>query len=90
MYFLDASDFLNKNFKIYKINLSNDSEIFKNIKINSTKTYKDVCDEGKRPRINFKELQKQLKNNIILVHIGNINFHSNEATTELAINKTTG
>lgn len=74
IYFIDAKDFLNKNFKIYKINLSNDSIIFSNIKINKDKTYIDVCKEGKRPRINFNKLKKQLKDNIQLLYQGDLNF----------------
>jgi hypothetical protein len=74
IYFLDASNFLNKKFKIYKISLSNDSDVFSNIKINSSKTYKDVCDEGKRPRINFVQLQKQLKEYVKLIYQGELNF----------------
>lgn len=75
LYFLDGKDFLNKNFKIYKINLANDSEIFNNIKINAEKTYKDVCKEGKRPRINFNQLKHQLADNIELVYQGNLDFN---------------
>lgn len=74
LYFLDAKNFLNKKFKIYKINLSNESEFFCNIKINTEKTYRDVCEEGKRPRINFNQLKKQLLNNIELVYQGNLRF----------------
>jgi len=74
IYFLDAKDFLNGNFIIYKINASNDSEIFSKIKINSEKTYEDVCKEGKRPRINFNEIKKQLKDKVELVYQGKLNF----------------
>jgi hypothetical protein len=74
IYFLDAKRFLNKEFIIYKINLSNNSETFSNIKINASKTYKNVCEEGKRPRIIFKELKKQLKEYVEEVYKGNLEF----------------
>jgi hypothetical protein len=67
--------FLNKNFIIYKISLSNNSETFSNIKINASKNYKDVCKKGKRPRINFKQLKEQLKEHIEEVYNGNLEFN---------------
>lgn len=75
IYFLDAKNFLSKNFIIYKINLSNNSDTFSNIKINASKNYKDVCKEGKRPRINFKQLKEQLKEHIEEVYNGNLEFN---------------
>ena len=36
------------------------------IKINKNDTYQDVCLKGKRPRICFKQLQKQLKKDLII------------------------
>jgi hypothetical protein len=74
IYFLDAKNFANKKFKIYKLNLSNVSNEFKLIKINSEKTYEQVCKEGKRPRLSFKILKEQLKNNVNLVYEGSTNF----------------
>jgi len=60
LYFIDCSDFINKQFKIYEIKLSNSDPDFYNIKINKNTTYKTHCEQGKRPRIIFKDLQKQL------------------------------
>ena len=75
IYFLDGINFSDKQFKIYKLNLSNDSKKFKSIKINSDKTYEQVCKEGKRPRIGFKLLKDQLENDTKLVYDGLLNFH---------------
>ncbi len=64
IYFIDAINFINKEFKIYKINLANNSNKFQKIKINANETYQDVCDKGKRPRIGFLQLKNDLiKNN---------------------------
>ena len=62
LYFLDATDFMNDNIKIYKISLSSDSLTFKNIKINKLQTYDDQCVEKRRPRICFDQIQSQLTN----------------------------
>ncbi len=72
IYFLDATDFINKNFKIYKCNFSNNSDVWKNIKINNKDTFNDVCIKGKRPRINFNNLKNQLGDNIKVVFDGKI------------------
>ena len=75
IYFLDAFNFMEKKFKIYKLNLSNMSDEFCSIKINSDKTYKQVCEEGKRPRICFKLLKEQLDKYVDKVYDGTLNFH---------------
>lgn len=75
IYFIDAFNFMEKKFKIYKLNLSNMSKEFKLIKINSNKTYEQVCNEGKRPRITFNLLKKQLNEHVKMVYDGTLNFH---------------
>jgi hypothetical protein len=62
IYFLDAIDFKNKKFKIYKSELSNTSDEWKNIQISKIDKYNDVCIKGKRPRINFSILKINWKN----------------------------
>lgn len=70
LYILDGTNFINKFFKIYKINVLNDSDIFRSIKINELNTYYDVCKKGIRPRLSFSSLKKQLDTNIELVYSG--------------------
>lgn len=65
IYFVDALNCAIKKFKIYEIKLSNQSEIWKNIKVNKNQTYEDQCLQGRRPRITFKELIKQIPDNYI-------------------------
>lgn len=60
IYFLDAIDFINMNFKCYKVSLSNDHDIWKNIKINKNETYNDQCLQGIRPIITYLLLEKQI------------------------------
>lgn len=57
LYFLDAIDFINMNFKCYKISLSNDNDIWKNIKINKKETFNEQCVQGRRPRIQYSSLK---------------------------------
>jgi len=49
-----------KKFIIYEISLSNTDEDICTIKVNKNETYQDHCKAGKRPRITFNELKKQL------------------------------
>lgn len=70
IYFLDATNFYDNRFKIFKCSLSNNSTLWKNIKINKSQSYYDVCKSGKRPRIVFSLLKSQLKNNIKEIYNG--------------------
>lgn len=60
IYFVDCLDYLNKNFIVYEIRLSNTSIEFQNIMFNSTETYFDQCNQKRRPRIGFKKLLDQI------------------------------
>jgi hypothetical protein len=73
LYFLDALNFNENKFKIYKCNLSNNSEEWSKLKINSKETYSDVCKKGIRPRLEFNKIKLQLGNKIELLFEGNIN-----------------
>lgn len=74
IYFVDAIDMLNKNFKVYEIKLTHDSDIWKNMKINTSSNYKQICNTGKRPRIKFKNIIEQIPTEYIsIIFNGNIN-----------------
>ena len=72
LYFVDCKDHMKMSFKIYEIFLSNDSEIWKNIKINKTQTYECQCKEKRRPRICFKDIKTQIPSHCKLIFSGNI------------------
>lgn len=73
IYFVDATKYRKQHFIVYEIKLSNDSAIFSNIKLNKNETYKNQCDQKRRPRICFNELQKQLNKYINVIFNGTIN-----------------
>ena len=60
IYFVDATAYRKEYFKVYETKLSNISDIFSNIKINSKEKYKNHCDQKRRPRIGFAKLKEQL------------------------------
>jgi DNA (cytosine-5)-methyltransferase 1 len=75
IYFLDATNVLKDEIiKIYKCNLSNDSDIWKNLQFNKNETFEDKCKKGQRPRIQFNILYKLLENHIQLVFDNSIHI----------------
>jgi len=72
LWFLDASNLIKSEFKIYKCTLSNKSKEWNSIKFNADTTFGDMCKTGKRPRINFTGLKKQINNNMKLVYSGDL------------------
>jgi len=60
IYFVDGIENHNKIYKVYEIKLSNNSDIWKNIKISNQQTYYDQCLQKRRPRLAFKDIQSQL------------------------------
>lgn len=72
LYFVDCMDHIHKNFKVYEINLSNKSEQWKNIYVNSGQTFYDQCCQKRRPHIKFRDIEKQLCGKCKLIFDGNI------------------
>ena len=72
IYFLDGVQTSQKIYTIYEIKLSNKSHIWQNIKVNKTQTYLDQCNQGRRPRIRWKELREQLGTHIKRIFSGHI------------------
>jgi hypothetical protein len=60
LYCVDATDFMNNNFKIYKINGN-----IKYLQINKTQTFLDQCNEKRRPRLSLELLLKQLPHELL-------------------------
>jgi hypothetical protein len=67
IYFLDGVENHLKKYKLYEIKLSNTSEKWKNLKINKTQTYFEQCQQKRRPRLKFSEIQLQLGNDCKLI-----------------------
>ena len=72
LFFLDATNYIKKIFKCYKININN-QQFGQVIHVNSTETYFDQCQNGRRPRISFDNICQQIpRDNIELVFDGHI------------------
>ena len=70
IYFLDARNWLQNKFILYKVNLKRTSNEFSNIKINKNQTFIEQCNQGRRPRINWNALYPQIQNNCTKIFDG--------------------
>ena len=70
IYFLDMRKCNVNRIVLWKVNLTNDSKEFKNIKINKTQTHSDQCQEGRRPRINWDSLYPQISEHCEKIYDG--------------------
>jgi len=60
IYFLDARNWLNDKFILYKVLLKRTSLEWKNIKVSKTQTFEDQTKQGRRPRITWESLHPQI------------------------------
>jgi hypothetical protein len=72
IYFLDARDWLNDFFKLYKFPYKKTSEEWKNIKVNKNQTFEDQCLQGRRPRLTWKDLYPQIEINSCKIFEGKL------------------
>jgi hypothetical protein len=75
LYFVDCMDYRNKNFKIYVVNCSNKSDVFRNIKLNKVETFGEIADKNQRGKLRggFETIfKKQLGNKCELIFSGNL------------------
>lgn len=70
IYFLDARNWLNDKFILYRILLKRTSSEWKNIKVNKTQTFEDQTKQGRRPRITWESLQQQISSYCNMVYDG--------------------
>jgi hypothetical protein len=72
IYFLDARNWLNDIFILYRIELKRTSNEWKNIKVSKAQTFDDQCKQGRRPRITWESLYPQIENYCMKVYEGNL------------------
>jgi len=73
LYILDARDWTNDFFYLYRITLKKNSKDWRNIKVNRKQSFYDQCKQKRRPRIKWNHLYPQVKTNCIEIFKGNIN-----------------
>jgi len=70
IYFLDMREWLNDTFTLWKVNVSNDSPEWNQIKMNKKQTLEDQCKEGKRPHIPWDNIYSQIPDKCVKVYEG--------------------
>lgn len=70
IYFLDARNWLNDNFKLYKFPYKRTSDEWINIKANKKQSFEDQSLQGRRPRIIWSRLYPQIKEQCSLIFEG--------------------
>jgi hypothetical protein len=76
IYFVDCKDFINYNFKVYEIKLSNKSEKWRGIRLNKTETFGEIADNNQRGKLRFSFYDKhdQIKDYCTMIFNGNMNL----------------
>jgi len=70
IYFLDAREWLEDHFILYRVALKRTSDEWKAIKVNSTQCFNDQCMAGRRPRITWNQLYPQIATHTTTVFNG--------------------
>lgn len=70
IYFLDARNWLNDKFILYRVLLKRTSSEWKNIKVSKNQTFEDQTKQGRRPRITWESLQPQITSYCTMVYNG--------------------
>jgi len=88
IYFLDARNWLNNKFILYKSSLKKSSTKWKQIKVNKNQTFNNQCDEKRRPRLSWELLYSQIVPDCIKIYEGSfedIFIASNEDSEDIEI-----
>jgi len=70
IYFLDLRDFMKDVIVLWKVNVTNDSPEWKNIKMNKTETHAEQCSQGRRPHISWDNIKVQIEDKCEKVYEG--------------------
>ena len=70
IYFLDMRDWKNDLFILWRVNVTNESHEWKQIKMNKTQTNGEQCDEKRRPHISWDKIHEQIPDKCEKVYEG--------------------
>lgn len=70
LYFLDLRKFTDDIIVLWRANLTHETEVYRNIKMNKLQTHSEQCEEGRRPRINWEGLYPQIKEHCVKIFEG--------------------
>ena len=70
IYFIDARNWINDKFILYRISLKRTSSEWKNIKVSKSQTFEEQTKQGRRPRITWESLHPQIESYCSKVYEG--------------------
>jgi hypothetical protein len=70
IYFLDMRGWLSDKFILWRVNVTNESPEWKQIKMNKNQTHEEQCGEGRRPHISWDNIYVQMPHLCIKVYEG--------------------
>jgi hypothetical protein len=70
LYFLDMRNWLTDVFVLWKVNVTNESPEWRNIRMNETQTLGEQCDAGRRPHIQWDGIHQQIPDRCTMVYNG--------------------
>ena len=73
IYFLDARNWLQDRFIVYRVILKYSSDEWKSISVSKTQTFRDQCKQGRRPRITWESLYPQISMHVQSIFNGTLN-----------------
>lgn len=73
IYFLDAREWLNDRFVLYRCNLQRTSPEWASIRVNKHQTFEDQAKQGRRPRLGWKSLFTEIEPHTTKVFDGSFN-----------------
>jgi hypothetical protein len=65
LYFLDLRKWLEDEIVLFRVNLTNQSPDWTNIKMNKAETFGDMAGDGKRPHISWERIRSQLPPSVV-------------------------
>jgi len=65
LYFLDLRKWLEDEIVLFRVNLTNQSPGWTNIKMNKSETFGDMAGDGKRPHISWEKIRTQLPPDVV-------------------------
>jgi hypothetical protein len=81
LYFLDMRNWLLDVFVLWKVNITNESKKWKNLKMNKSQTQEEQCKEKRRPHISWDKIYEQLPEKCSKIYEGTFdNIFMNKST----------
>jgi hypothetical protein len=70
IYFLDIRRLVDDHIVVHKVNLTNESPEWRNMRVNANETFADQCAQGRRPHIAWDAIHPQIADHCVILYEG--------------------